>query len=107
MLAIAKVLMRTPKLLLLDEPSIGLAPRMIQQVAEADQEVWRTISRSSSPSRTSNMCCRWLMRRTFEQGRIVKTFSSADGGIDKTTILHEYLGGGSLKTPVNGTGPRT
>ena len=33
MLAIAKVLMRRPKLLLLDEPSIGLAPTIVDEVA--------------------------------------------------------------------------
>jgi ABC-type branched-subunit amino acid transport system ATPase component len=33
MLAIAKVLMRRPKLLLLDEPSIGLAPTIVDELA--------------------------------------------------------------------------
>jgi branched-chain amino acid transport system ATP-binding protein len=39
MLAIARALMAQPRLLLLDEPSLGLAPRVVAQIGEALREI--------------------------------------------------------------------
>jgi ABC-type branched-subunit amino acid transport system ATPase component len=39
MLAIARALMSQPRLLLLDEPSLGLAPRVVAQIGEALREI--------------------------------------------------------------------
>ncbi|MFE9644317.1 ABC transporter ATP-binding protein [Streptomyces sp. NPDC006365] len=41
MLAIARALMAQPRLLLLDEPSLGLAPRLVQLVGETIREISR------------------------------------------------------------------
>jgi branched-chain amino acid transport system ATP-binding protein len=41
MLAIARALMSRPKLLLLDEPSLGLAPMLVRQIGETIREISR------------------------------------------------------------------
>jgi branched-chain amino acid transport system ATP-binding protein len=41
MLAIGRALMATPRVLLLDEPSLGLAPRMVERIGEVIAEIHR------------------------------------------------------------------
>jgi len=95
MLAIARALMSEPKLLLLDEPSMGLAPRLVQ-------EIMRTIRRLNEAGTTVLLVeqnARVALRLAhygyvLETGRIV--LSGAANTLEKNESLAKaYLGGGA------------
>ena len=62
MLAIARALMAKPKLLLLDEPSMGLAPKIVEQILENI----RTINERALPSYWSSKTRQWRWRSRIE-----------------------------------------
>ena len=59
MLAIGRALMAKPKLLLLDEPSMGLAPKIVEQILENIRD---DQSRPASPYCWSSKTPRWRWR---------------------------------------------
>jgi ABC-type branched-subunit amino acid transport system ATPase component len=73
MLAIAKVLMRRPKLLLLDEPSIGLAPTIVDELAK----IVATLRDEGLPVMIAEQNVTWvapIARRAYliDGGRIIE-----------------------------------
>jgi len=71
MLAIARALMLTPKLLLLDEPSLGLAPLLVQQIFETIAEINRQGTSVLLVEQNANMALRMADRAyVLETGRI-------------------------------------
>jgi len=92
MLAIGRAMMACPQLLILDEPSLGLAPAVIQQVAEAI----RTISSSGVPillCEQNAAMALYLATHVLvmEQGRIVLE-GTADELRRRPEIVQAYLG---------------
>ena len=74
MCAIGRALMSRPKMILLDEPSMGLAPQIVEEIFEIVQRPQRArrASPSCSPSRTPTWRC--ATRRygyILENGRVV------------------------------------
>jgi branched-chain amino acid transport system ATP-binding protein len=92
MLAIGRALMARPKLLLLDEPSMGLAPMLIQQIFNiiteiADQGTTILVVEQNAKQALSRADRAYVL----ETGRIVKSGTGADL-LDDPSIREAYLG---------------
>jgi len=92
MLAIARALMSDPELLLLDEPSIGLAPLIVQNIADtvkAINEMGTTIFLSEQ---NANMALKITDRGyVLESGNLIMEGPS-DQLINDDTVRRAYLG---------------
>jgi branched-chain amino acid transport system ATP-binding protein len=93
MLAIGRALMATPKLLLLDEPSMGLAPLVVQ-------EIFRVIEHLSREKRTTILLVEQNARAALkmadrgyvlETGRVILQGSAAEL-LENKDVQRAYLG---------------
>lgn len=93
MLAISRALMARPKLLLLDEPSLGLAPLIVRQIFE----VISTINRENGTTvflveQNANLALQLANRGyVMETGRITMT-DTTDKLMDNEEVRKAYLG---------------
>ena len=92
MLAIGRALMSQPKLLLLDEPSLGLAPIIIQQIFQIIQRVNANGTTVFLVEQNANQALRIAHRGyVMENGRIV-TSDSAENLLKSEDVRSAYLG---------------
>jgi branched-chain amino acid transport system ATP-binding protein len=92
MLAVGRALMSRPKLLLLDEPSMGLAPMLIQQIfdiiVEINQQGTTVLLVEQNAQQALSRAHRAYV---LETGRIVKTGSGSEL-LDDPAVKDAYLG---------------
>src|SRR5690606_4036157 len=92
MLAIARALMSAPRLLLLDEPSLGLAPRIVERIFEALQEVRRRGTSLLLVEQNAAMALELADRAyVLETGRIVLEGTGAEL-LASPEVRRAYLG---------------
>jgi branched-chain amino acid transport system ATP-binding protein len=93
MLAIARALMSSPKLLLLDEPSLGLAPTMVATVFRVIQEIRRQGVTVLMVEQNAALALRMADRAyVMESGRIALSGRAVDL-LDNAEVKRAYLGG--------------
>ena len=93
MLAIGRALMAKPKVLLLDEPSMGLAPMLVQQIFSIIQEINRRGTTVLLVEQNAQQALQVAHRAyVLETGRVVKA-APASELLDDPEVRAAYLGG--------------
>jgi len=92
MLAIARALMAHPKLLLLDEPSMGLAPKLVKEIYTLLRQINETGVTLLLVEQNANIALRLAHRAAvLETGKITLTGDSADV-LANPRVREAYLG---------------
>lgn len=93
MLAIGRALMANPEVLLLDEPSMGLAPQFIRQIFSIIREINAQGTTVLLVEQNANQALAIADRAcVLEAGRLTKTGTGREL-LDDSTIRDVYLGG--------------
>lgn len=93
MLAMGRALMARPRLLLLDEPSMGLAPLLVKTIFRIIQEINQTGTTILLVEQNANMALSIATRAyVIETGKIVAAGSAAELN-QRDQIRKAYLGG--------------
>jgi branched-chain amino acid transport system ATP-binding protein len=92
MLALGRALMAAPRMLMLDEPSLGLAPKVNAQIFEAITKLGQSGVGVLLVEQNARAALRISQRGyVLEGGRIVLEGSAADLG-SNDAVLRSYLG---------------
>jgi len=92
MLAVARALMSRPKLLLMDEPSLGLAPLIVEEIFRTIAELHRDGTTILLVEQNAHMALKLAQHfYLIEQGRV--TFSGDPGSLGEDELIRRaYLG---------------
>jgi branched-chain amino acid transport system ATP-binding protein len=92
MLAVARALMSRPKLLLMDEPSLGLAPLVVEEIFRTIAELHRDGTTILLVEQNAHMALKVAQHfYLIEQGRV--TFSGDPGALAEDELIRRaYLG---------------
>ena len=92
MLAVARALMSRPKLLLMDEPSLGLAPLIVEEIFAIITELHRDGTTIFLVEQNAHMALKVAQHfYLMEQGRV--TFSGSPGALAEDEVIRRaYLG---------------
>lgn len=93
MLAIARGLMAHPKLLLLDEPSMGLAPIMVEQIFEIIRDINDSGTSILLVEQNAQMALSIADRGYVLETGIVTMEGDAQGLLEDPKVIEAYLGG--------------
>ena len=98
MLAVGRALMDDPKILLMDEPSIGLSPILVAEVGKIIRDINRRGISILLVEQNARMALRLASRAyILENGRIALTGKCEDL-VDNDEVKRLYLGGGQVRT---------
>ena len=92
MLAVARALMSNARTLLLDEPSMGLAPKLVKEIYKVIRDINETGVTILLVEQNANLALRLAQRAAvLENGRISLTGSGAEL-LQNTQVREAYLG---------------
>jgi branched-chain amino acid transport system ATP-binding protein len=94
LLAIARALMTSPRVIVIDEPSVGLAPIVVDQVIGAIRELQRSRNLTILMAEQSFFQTIEIASRTYvlSHGRIIRAFDHAVDRISHEEISRAMLG---------------
>ena len=93
MLAMGRALMSSPKLLMLDEPSMGLAPLLVEQIFEIIKELHKAGTTILLVEQNAQMALSVADRGyVLETGKVVTSGTGADL-LEDESVKKAYLGG--------------
>jgi branched-chain amino acid transport system ATP-binding protein len=103
MLALGRAMLRRPRLLMLDEPSLGLAPRIARIVYDALSTISRTGTTILLVEQNARLALQAAARGAIlEAGRVVLEGTSQELA-QNSDVQEVYLGiGGPVETPAKG-----